>query len=213
MKNDSAALPYQSAPQPASDEVPDPALGDARLLQVLRVEVRVRRRYAGDRDARPCAGPAAASGRSCCCPRSRCGRGTSASGLRIAGLGEQAAWPCPGRTGTDRSCLRADDHVGGSTWVSGGLSVLAAEHLDDVVAVDRVAERLPDLGVGQRLVVVRRGGVVDDVRVGATRCRRWSGSGPSSPAARGAATAAGRCRTPCRRSACRSAAAAGPSPG
>ena len=40
----------------------------------------------------------------------------------------------------------------------------AAEHLDDVGAVDRVRDRLADLDVGQRLVVVRRAQVVDEVR-------------------------------------------------
>ena len=55
--------------------------------------------------------------------------------------------------------------VGGRTWVSGVVERLAAQHLDDVVAVDRVAQGLPELQLRHRLAVVRRPEVVDDVRV------------------------------------------------
>ena len=137
LKNDSAALPYQSAPQPASDEVPDAALGDGRHLQVLRVEVRVRRRYADDRDADlrqvlldRLEGLAAALGRVAVQDLQR-----QRSGSRPR---RAAAWPWPGRTGTGRVLLEPTMSVGQDVGQR-RVDRRAAEHLEDVVAVDRVA--------------------------------------------------------------------------
>ena len=101
---------------------------------------------------------------SCCCPRTRCGRGTSASGR----------WGSPPRRAV---CLALSGSYGygsffceptmpgGSTWRQRRAHRRAAEHLDDVGAVDRVRDRLADLDVLHRLVVVRR----------ARCCRRGTG--------------------------------------
>ena len=120
--------------------------GGPRLRLRIRLEARPPRGRAGSPGRCP-SGPACTAGTPRTDTRSR-----TSSGRRDAGLGDQGLGLLGSYAGRFSSLANV---VGGIQVFGRGVVVAAVERVDELLAVDRVADRLADLGVVERLVASR----------------------------------------------------------